>query len=347
MLRKEMKKITIVVPIYNVAPYIQECLESVTRQSYKGSIECLLIDDCGTDNSMDVVRNFLDSYKGNVDFKIYKHERNKGLSAARNTGLNHASGEYIFFLDSDDEITDDCLEKLERPIHCSTFDFVIGGYKVVGLKNTAPPLLLKTETIVSEKTLMKDYYEDKWYMMVCGKLCNVDFLRSNSLYFKEGLLHEDELWSFQLACLAKTMYVVNEECYIYKIRSGSITMNPKTQERRVVAFQKIMTYMIDFVIDKQIKDKYACLKIISLLNILNEALPRWSNLSTKEQKAIIRKQRKELSRLPYSMRLKSCLISLKRLVLDGAVLLPVSLYNIYMDKVVGLLRLLKKIRLYR
>ena len=105
-------KITIVIPVYNVAPYIKDCLASVMKQTYKGEIECLLIDDCGTDNSMGVVSQVLKDYSGKIDFRIYRHKYNRGLSAARNTGIEHATGEYIYFLDSDDEITSDCMEKL-------------------------------------------------------------------------------------------------------------------------------------------------------------------------------------------------------------------------------------------
>ncbi len=90
-------KITIVIPIYNVAPYISDCLHSVMNQTYQGEIECLLIDDCGLDNSMEVAENVLSNYHGKIKFRIYHHEYNRGLSAARNTGIEHATGEYIYF----------------------------------------------------------------------------------------------------------------------------------------------------------------------------------------------------------------------------------------------------------
>ena len=91
-------KITIVIPVYNVAPYIEECLRSVMNQSWQGTIECILVDDCGADNSMKIINQILQSYQGDLEFKIIHHEQNRGLSAARNSGIDAATGDYVYFL---------------------------------------------------------------------------------------------------------------------------------------------------------------------------------------------------------------------------------------------------------
>lgn len=322
-------EITIVVPIYNVAPYISACLHSVMSQTYQGEMECLLIDDCGTDNSMELVENILEEYHGKIVFHIYHHEQNRGLSAARNTGIKYATGDYIYFLDSDDEITPDCIEKLVKPLYHELYDFVIGGYKTVGGSQKTPPLLIDHNTILRNGEITKSYYEGKWYMMVCGKLCRANFLKENNLIFEEGLLHEDELWSFQLACLAKSMYVINQKSYIYKIRSGSITMNSKTQERRAVAFQKIINKMVDFVLEKKTKSRYAYLKIFAMLTALNEYLPVWTDKSQTECNDIIKRQRRTLSRIPYCKRFISCMVSLRKAIGYGGVILPTPFYLYY------------------
>ena len=129
-------KITIVVPIYNVALYITDCIQSIISQTYQGKIECLLIDDCGTDNSMEIVEGILKSYQGKIDFKICHHNRNRGLSAARNTGINHATGEYIYFLDSDDEITSDCIEKLSLSLNKEAYDYSVTLFSSIRNKYT-------------------------------------------------------------------------------------------------------------------------------------------------------------------------------------------------------------------
>ena len=86
--------VSIIVPVYNVAHYIEDCLRSVMRQTYKGSMECLVVDDCGTDDSMSIVERMIAEYDGPIQFKILRHEHNRGLSAARNTGTMQATGDY-------------------------------------------------------------------------------------------------------------------------------------------------------------------------------------------------------------------------------------------------------------
>ena len=100
--------ISIIIPIYNVEEYIIECLESIYNQTYK-NIEVILVDDCGSDNSMNIVKEYLTPEKHSFT-KIIQHQQNKGLSAARNTGIKHATGDYIYFIDSDDFITPNCIE---------------------------------------------------------------------------------------------------------------------------------------------------------------------------------------------------------------------------------------------
>ena len=77
-------KISIIIPIYNVEEYIEECLQSVMRQTYKGEIECILVDDCGKDNSIAIAEQLIADYTGSIAFRILHHEHNRGLSAARN-----------------------------------------------------------------------------------------------------------------------------------------------------------------------------------------------------------------------------------------------------------------------
>ena len=104
--------VSIIIPVYNVAPYIEDCLKSVMMQTYKGEMECIIVDDCGTDDSIAIAEQMIAAYQGAIQFRMLHHERNKGLSAARNTGTIAATGDYIYYLDSDDEITEDCIEKL-------------------------------------------------------------------------------------------------------------------------------------------------------------------------------------------------------------------------------------------
>lgn len=103
-----MYKVSIIIPIYNVEQYLAQCLDSVINQTYK-NIEIICVNDCSLDNSFRI----LDEYsKNDKRIKIINRENNGGLSAARNTGLDNASGKYIYFLDSDDWIDLDYIEKM-------------------------------------------------------------------------------------------------------------------------------------------------------------------------------------------------------------------------------------------
>ena len=105
-------KVSIIIPIYNVASYVERCIRSVMNQTLTKEIECIILDDCGSDNSIDIAENLISEYVGCIDFRILHHDFNRGLSAARNTGIDSAKGEYIYYLDSDDKIVPDCIEKL-------------------------------------------------------------------------------------------------------------------------------------------------------------------------------------------------------------------------------------------
>lgn len=114
--------VSIVVPVYNVESYIEECLQSVCSQTYE-NLEIICVDDVGNDRSMDVVRSFAVK---DCRIKIIEHDNNKGLVEARNTGLEHVSGDYVFFLDSDDWLSIDAIEKFVRSAKVGEPDIVVG-----------------------------------------------------------------------------------------------------------------------------------------------------------------------------------------------------------------------------
>lgn len=247
-------KISIIIPVYNVADYIENCLYSVARQTYKGNIECLIIDDCTPDNSCELIKKFLNSYIGSIEFKVIHHRENKGLSGARNTGIKNATGNYLYFLDSDDIIKDDCLEKISEPLQKKTYDFVIGGV-------TSSPydprydksLMVDDGSILSNDEILDTYIHKLWYITAWNKLCNKKFIVDNELYFKEGLIHEDDLWSFELAYKAKSMFVIRTITYIYTIRTNSI-MADACSLKHWKAYTDVANEMLSFI-EKQEKRK--------------------------------------------------------------------------------------------
>lgn len=234
-------KVSVIVPVYNVERYIRECLESLLHQTSSG-FETLFVDDCGQDASVFLIEQFLNDHP-EFNGRIIHHAKNRGLSAARNTGLKAAAGEYVLFLDSDDELSLDCIEKLTVPLNEHTYDVVVGGVREQYTDGTGNEMMMKSGPVANP---LKSYADGAWYVMAWNKLCNRKFLLDNELYFEEGLLHEDVVWSFKLATICQSMYIVNTPTYYYKIRSASIMTSMSIEKDTDIyfkAFTKIKEYI--------------------------------------------------------------------------------------------------------
>lgn len=253
-------KVSIIIPVYNVEEYIADCLNSVIDQTYQGDLECVIVDDCTPDNSCAIIEDILSDYKGNIEFKFIHHEHNKGLSGARNTGIDYATGDYLYFLDSDDEITKDCIEVLCSPLNNSAFDIVIGNY--IEIPHNSTHHLMKLEgSIIGNKDIVGGYLGNTWYVMAWNKLCRKDFLLHNHLYFKEGLIHEDDLWNFEISCVADSIYISNKYTYKYRIRQNSI-MTSSDNRKHWFAYFEVIDSMLSFIERLSSNSKFILYKYI-------------------------------------------------------------------------------------
>ena len=317
-------KVSIIIPVYKVEPYIEDCLKSVYNQTY-GNIEVILVNDCTPDRSMQIARDYVNmrGLSEGIEVKFLEHDINRGLSAARNTGIFAATGDYIFFLDSDDEITPNCISLLVEPLSRINYDFVIGEFKIIGSDKEYPSLELQEGEIVGNEKIFHEYCSKQFYMMACGKLCNAEFLRKNKLYFKEGIIHEDDLWSLQVALVAESMYVVRKPSYIYKIRQGSITENEFYRDKinNLVLIIKMMNESIVAASTHSSKD------IMSLFD--NYFKRRYISTITHGWRQEYDKLRSVDCR-PFFYILKKCMGSKQYLRTHGHRLLPASIaFNVY------------------
>lgn len=217
-----MPRISVIIPVYNVAPYISQCLESVASQTFT-DFEAILVDDCGDDESVSIVETFIQKYNGSIIFRLIHRECNGGLSAARNTGLSLAKGEYVYFLDSDDTIAPTCLDVLLSSIEQDPrIEMAIGDVEVIGYNTDWD--LLKMRSGIYDTELWAYYYNRRYYIPVWNKMIRRSFLETNHLTFEEGLIHEDYLWSFKAACHLKCVSVAEVVTYCYLRRDGSLDM---------------------------------------------------------------------------------------------------------------------------
>lgn len=232
--------ISIIIPIFNTEPYIYECLQSVANQLVTEQFECILVDDCGSDRSMDIVEQFLVDYSGSVCFMIIHHDMNRGLSAARNSGIMAAHGQYLYFLDSDDTITPTCLQSLLQLAKEYDSDLVQGGFFSSSLvlsdfDSIRYPIFIDNRKEIIRRLL--DYNRNP--VMAQNRLVNRSFIIKNNLFFKEGIIHEDIYWTFFLAKYVKRMVISHEKTYFYRSTPGSIT-NKINIQKEILAYQTMI-----------------------------------------------------------------------------------------------------------
>lgn len=229
--------VSIIVPVYNVSAYIGRCVESIVSQTYEG-IEFIFVDDASQDNSIEICEEIRATHDIQVSFNVVHHERNRGLSAARNTGIDAATGDYIFFLDSDDEISGDCIDKLVTPVlKDDTIEMVMGNWEQYpeGKKDASilrqwvklPEQDLNTSTGIRDLCFSKRVYP----MGAWNKLIKRSFLIENKLYFKEGLLWEDHLWNFFVLKHLRHMYIISDVTYYYYVHPFSIVTSTAQEEK--------------------------------------------------------------------------------------------------------------------
>ncbi|WP_373735009.1 glycosyltransferase family 2 protein [Bacteroides heparinolyticus] len=236
-------KVSVIIPVYNVSKYIERCLLSVLNQTWQ-DLEVILVNDCTPDDSMEIAERVVVAHPRREVVRWLAHEENRGLSAARNTGIFEAMGEYLYFLDSDDYIPENAIANLADAA-VGNVDFVIGNYAISGADRWAPPLLLPSGDYQGNSFILSDYVHGRWYVMAWNKLVNRSFLLRHNLFFQEGIVHEDDLWSFKLACTACSMSVVNVVTYFYSMQPDSIMRAPSI--RNLECRVSVLGYIYDFI----------------------------------------------------------------------------------------------------
>lgn len=225
-----MIAVSVIIPVYNVSLYVERCLKSVQAQTYPVK-ECIIVDDASPDDSVAKCEKLIDSYEGSTRFLILHHSRNMGLSTSRNTGLKAATGDYIFYLDSDDEITLDCIEKLAKPIERdSSIEMVEGNHQSFPYRPYLGNITIEEE-FTSLAEVRNSYFEKGILpVMAWNKLLSRQFLMDNGLFFMDGIIHEDIPWFFHLIQHLRHVYVLPDTTYYYYIRPLSITTSTDVEE---------------------------------------------------------------------------------------------------------------------
>lgn len=220
-----MSKISVIIPVYNVVNELETCLNSIINQTY-GHLEIICVNDGSTDGSGEICERFAAQ-----DSRIIViHQKNAGLSAARNTGIDRATGDYLAFIDSDDWIEDNYFEELYQNIQETNADIsVVNYYRFMDETKEFVWYTLKgsaSREVFQSKAILEDYYDIKHnrytnVVVAWGKLYKRHLFKD--LRYPVGRYCEDDFTTYKAIMLADTLVFSYDPLYIYRTRDNSLS----------------------------------------------------------------------------------------------------------------------------
>ena len=217
-----MPKISVIVPVYNTEKYLKKCLDSILNQTYQ-DFEIIIVNDGSTDNSDKIINEYIDNYSEKIK---YIKKENGGLSSARNSGIDVATGHYIAFVDSDDYIDNNLFEKLlpyiEKNVELIKFKLIKVDENYNEIEKVDGPIF---EEIIGEEGFNLLVYKDILIEPACIYMYNKKLFDKNKFKFLEGAFHEDFGLIPIILLHAKKMVSIDFYGYYYVQASNSITRN--------------------------------------------------------------------------------------------------------------------------
>ena len=269
--------ISIIVPAYNVEKYIKTCLDSLINQTYS-NFEIIVINDGSTDQT----EKILNEYESNPKIRIFS-QKNGGLSAARNQGLNLANGELVCFIDSDDSVKSDYLEKLAAPFfEDSNIDITVCGYQEK-FENSEINHVLKSQKITGAQAT-KDLLikQQDFNILAWNKLYRKKLFSNNHIEYPAGQIHEDNLTTYKLFSHAQKVFYLSDVLYIYQRTHSEITKNLYSKEKTLKRLQVKEQMAIEagqYLQDPDLKLSAEVASLLAYFAFLDHAISRQINKS--------------------------------------------------------------------
>lgn len=240
-----MPIVTIAIPVYNVERYIERSLLSVLGQDFNLPMEILIVDDCGTDSSMTIVQHIIQNHPRGGFVRIVHHVQNLGLGSARNTALREANGQYIFYLDSDDILSPDCISLLYAKAVETDSDITVGSIERID-EHTGiirEQMLYYFSPVHCVSAPFSLYAEGKhFHWEVWNKLYKTVFLRDNDIHCVHRIF-EDMMFTFHAYAKATSIAFVPNITLHYIIRQGSILDEASDSAKSEQALQIYSEYI--------------------------------------------------------------------------------------------------------
>ena len=254
------KELSIIVPIYNKENYIKDCIESVLLIK-EINYELILIDDGSKDRSLDIVKKY--EKRNNVKILI---KENGGASSARNLGIKNSTGKYLMFLDADDLINAEEFENFYKKGSKENVDIIFGNYNdfngnIQNIKKDK-----RMQEIEKLPTLNgKEYFKflDKkglYNMIICKNLYKKDFLIRENIWWKEGIIFEDEIFSYITLNRAKRVKYIDKYFYFYRKNSMNSVM--KGMNNKLKDYMKVSETLSEEFLKN---DTVICMKKIPII----------------------------------------------------------------------------------
>ncbi len=311
-----MKKVSVIVPVYNVEKYIEKCLESLVNQTLE-EIEIIIVNDGSKDNSIEIIQKYVENFKEKI---IYLEKENGGLSDARNYAIPYATGEYIAFLDSDDYVEIDMYEKMYKKAKEENADLVECDFF------WEYPTKTKLDKGIRYGDDKKEILE-KIRVVAWNKLIKKEVLLNSKLIFPKNLRYEDVEFTYKLILEINKVAFLEEPMIHYIQRDNSISnvQNERTKEIITVLENVIKYYkekniyeeyktVLEYIYVRyifcssllrmvKVKDKLTREKLLEdAWNSVNEKFPNWKkNSILNNQKTIKNIYLKSISKFTYKM----------------------------------------------
>lgn len=313
-----MAKVSVIVPVYNTGKYVERCLNSLMEQTIKDEIEIIVINDGSTDNSGEIVKKYIQKQENKQIIKYYEKE-NEGIAKTRNYGLEKATGEYILFVDSDDNIDTQLIEKV-KPYMDKQIDLIKFKLQRVDeegniLEKVEGPTF---ESKTGEEAFNAMYSQDVLLDSPCVYAIKKELFTKNNFQFKRTY-HEDFGLIPLILLVSKSVVSINEYLYNYTQVGNSITRNEdyqKTIQRMedcLAHYDNMVTTIKEWQVQKEAKENIKIYYTNAILLNLNE-------LKKKERKEYIKQIRKR----KFSQNIKAR--NLKQLIKKILLMIDIDLY---------------------
>ena len=237
-----MCRLSIIIPMYNSEKYISDCLDSILHINLnKEDYEVIIVNDGSTDKSKDIV----DPYIANNDNFKYIEQENQGSSGARNTGLKHSEGEYVWFVDADDKIDssefEKAIEELRSHKGIEVLAFYLkdvtgsGQFINVSCKHDSIPLY---EEISGADAVVKGYSPSS----VCSMFVRLKMIKDNELFFRGGMTHQDVEFTYRMMAVAKSVVFTEHIPYLYIYHDNTVTTSINVERKTKYMCDELLVY---------------------------------------------------------------------------------------------------------